>query len=71
VSFRKNITKYRRKVEIYKSYVDGSFDLKDCSRLKPITRLRDTMEEIEQEKSGDQRLRVKDWYKDIDRGFSK
>ena len=29
------------------------------------------MEEIEQEKSGDQRLRVKDWYKDIDRGFSK
>ena len=66
-----NLTKYIRKMKVYTSYLDQSFDRKDKKRLKPITRLRKNMEEIEKERSGDIEQRVNDWYCDIDRGYSK
>lgn len=65
------LSKHVRKLEVYASYLDGSFDRKDRSRLKPMVRLRKSEEEIEQEKNGDIKLRVRDWYCDIDRGYSK
>jgi len=71
VSYSEKINKHLKKYEVYLDYVKGTFDLKDKSRLKPMTRLRDTVEDIELEKDGDINLRVKDWYKDIDSGFSK
>jgi hypothetical protein len=71
MSFNEKIGKYHKKYEVYSHYVDGSFDRQDKSRLKPMTRLRNSEEEIELEKKCDINLRVKDWYKDIDSGFSK
>jgi len=71
MSIEQKLFRYGRKVEIYKYYLDGSFDKRDKNRLKPLTRLRNSMEEIELNKKSDIKLRVRDWYNDIDRGYSK
>lgn len=71
MSFKGKINKYKKKHEVFSHYIKGTFDLKDKSRLKPMTRLRQSAEEVELEKNCDIDLRVKDWYKDIDSGFSK
>jgi len=67
----RHISRYTKKLRVYQWYLNGSFDRKDNKRLKPLTRLRRNMNEIEMERSGSKKLRVKDWYKDIDRGYSK
>jgi hypothetical protein len=67
----KALNNYVKKMRVYSSYLDQSFDRKDKKRLKPITRLRKNMEEIEKEQSGDIKQRVQDWYCDIDRGYSR
>ena len=64
----KNKTK---QVEIYSWHLDGSFDMRDKKRLKPLTRLRSSMEEIELERKGSKRLRFKDWCEDIAKGIYK
>jgi hypothetical protein len=71
VSWKNKIDRYKSKNVVYSYYQDNSFDSRDRERLKPMTRLRDSEEEIELEKQCDVKLRVKDWYKDIDTGFSK
>jgi hypothetical protein len=71
MSFKGKINRYKKKYDVYSHYAKGTFDLKDKSRLKPMTRLRQSVEEIELEKNCDIDLRVRDWYKDIDSGFSK
>jgi len=65
------LNKYSKKLRVYQSHVDGSFERKDRKRLKPLTRLRNDMREIEMERNGSKKLRINDWYKDIDRGYSK
>jgi len=67
---KNRFARYARKMEIYKSCVNGSFDTLDQGRLKPMSRLRKNMEEIEKEKSGDMELRLGDWYRDIKTGYS-
>jgi hypothetical protein len=71
VSFRQNICKYGSKLKVYTYYCDGTFDYRDTRRLKPHTRLRCNEDEVRLDQENDIKLRVKDWYKDIDRGYSK
>ena len=71
MGFKSKVTKYRKKYEVYSYYNDKTFDFRDRNRLKPFSRLRKNEEEIKLEKSGDIRLRVKDWYCDIDTEFYK
>ena len=71
MSFSTHIGRYEKKLNVYSSYKDGTFDDKDKKRLKPLTRLRDSEKELELANSGDIKLRVKDWYKDIDRDLYK
>ena len=71
MSWKNKIDNYKNKTRVYSYYQDSSFDSRDNGRLKPMTRLRNSEEEIELENKGDIKLRVKDWYKDIDSGFSK
>jgi len=71
VSWKNKINRYKGKNIVYSYYQDNSFDSRDRERLKPMTRLRNNEEEIELENNCDIKLRVKDWYKDIDTGFSK
>jgi hypothetical protein len=58
--------KAEEKAGVYASVSDGSFDQKDKERLKPLTRVREDMEEIKKERENDLRLRIKDWLSDID-----
>ena len=67
----RSIKRYAKKLKVYSFYLDNSFDQRDRKRLKPITRLRQNESEIEKEKSGDISQRLRDWYSDIDRGYSK
>jgi hypothetical protein len=71
VNFRQQICNYGNKLKVYTHYRDGTFDYRDRRRLKPLTRLRCNEEEVKLEQENDIKLRVKDWYKDIDRGYSK
>jgi len=61
------IFKEIERLEVYASVQDGSFDIKDKKRLKPFTRLRKSINEIEQERSGDINLRLQDWLSDIEK----
>jgi len=68
MGFQKKVDKYARKMRVYKAYKDGSFDYKDNKRLKPLSRVRTSIEEA---KSNCIEQKVKDWYCDIDRGYDR
>ena len=59
--------KTEKKASVYQYVEDGSFDQKDKERLKPLTHVREDMDEIKKERENDLRLRIKDWHSDIDR----
>jgi hypothetical protein len=64
-ALKKWANKATRKTEILQYVVDGSFDRRDKERIKPLTRVREDMSEIEKEREGDINQRVQDWLKDI------
>ena len=67
VTVRKNI-KTLKKYMVYGFTKSGSFDRLDKKRLKPLTRLRNSMDEIDLENNNSLNLRVQDWYNDIEIG---
>jgi hypothetical protein len=71
MGFKSKVSKYRKKYEVYSYYSDRTFDFRDKKRIKPFSRLRRNETEIELENKCDIKLRVKDWYCDIDTEFYK
>jgi hypothetical protein len=71
VSFRGTLDKYKKKLYVYKYHVNGTFDYRNKKRLQPLTRIRKDEKEIEREESGERKLEIEDWYKDIDRNYYK
>ena len=71
MGFKRKVSNNRKKYKVYSYYIDNTFDFRDKGRLKPFSRVRRNEEEIELENNCNIRLRVKDWYSDIDSGFFK
>jgi hypothetical protein len=69
--FLKQIHDKKLKTKILSYCKSGSFDYYDNRRLKPSVRLRKNKHEIDLENQKDLKLRVKDWFSDIDSGYSK
>ena len=68
---KQSINKCLKKAEVYTYYRKGTFDKKDSARLKPFTRLRESVDEVKKYESGDIKTRIKDWYYNIDKGYAK
>jgi hypothetical protein len=64
------MAKYHMKIKVLKTYESGSFDYYDKNRLKPMSRLRTNMREISLENQNSVKLKIKDWFSDIERGYS-
>ena len=64
------LAKTRMKMKVLNTYLSGSFDYYDKNRIKPMSRLRKNIKEINLEKENNLKLRVKDWYSDIENGYS-
>lgn len=71
MTIKESLGKCLKKTEVYTYYRKGTFDKEDSARLKPFTRLRGSVEEVKKAESGDIKTRIKDWYRDIDKGYSK
>ena len=69
--FSRNIDNKKLKTKILSYCKSGSFDYYDNRRLKPSVRLRKNKSEIDLENKNDLKLRVKDWFDDIDSGYSR
>jgi hypothetical protein len=71
MTLKSKLNKYSKKLKVYTYYKDGSFDHRDKKRLKPLTRIRKSVEEVKEAEGNPIEQRVKDWYYDIDKGYSK